>query len=92
MANLYKCCDCGSIIREDDIDTIQDYRGEYWGTPAYENVDVCPKCGSDCLEEYDNEDDYPEIYDPMTAEEDSISWQVAEEAYIARCMEMNCEE
>lgn len=93
MSNLYKCDDCGTIFNEDDFDSYEDPRGEFWGQPCYETIYICPCCGSDCYEEYEpDEDEDLDVYDPMTKEEDSMSWRMAEERYLSRCMEMNCEE
>lgn len=50
MKQMYKCCECGKLFEEPD--TIQEYRGEFWGTPAYEPVDVSPCCEAD-FEEYE---------------------------------------
>lgn len=52
-----------------------------------------PCCESD-FEDYEPEDEDEDfdVYSPEAREEDSLSWRLAEERYIARCMEMNCEE
>lgn len=38
----YKCLECGEKFEE--VATWEEYRGEYWGVPAYESVSGCPKC------------------------------------------------
>lgn len=53
----YRCCDCGAIFDEESVGTSHESRGEYWGVPCYEDVSVCPECGSDCYEEYFEEDE-----------------------------------
>lgn len=49
------CNECGNIFDEDEVCKMQDYRGEYWGTPAYEEISVCPYCHGD-FEEYHEEE------------------------------------
>ena len=50
---LFRCNDCG---HEFDIpDTEREYLGEFWGTPAFENVAVCPMCRSDEFEEINDD-------------------------------------
>lgn len=46
MAETYKCYRCGYEFNEDEIEYRREYRGECWGQPAYEEVEVCPNCGS----------------------------------------------
>lgn len=59
---MLKCCRCGAIFHEEDADTRKDYVGEFWGMPAYEDIDICPECRSEDLEEfeipYEECDDY----------------------------------
>ena len=52
MAKL-RCYDCGEIFDEDDADSRSDFVGEFWGSPAYDTVAICPFCNSDELEEYE---------------------------------------
>lgn len=47
MVKLIRCEDCGRILDDYDIEHRQEYRGEFWGAPAYETVGVCGFCGSD---------------------------------------------
>ena len=39
---MYKCCECGAVFEEPA--TWKEYRGEYWGDPAYEEMSGCPEC------------------------------------------------
>ena len=57
MINPYRCEDCGAIFDEDEIDSRSEYVGEFWGTPAYQTFNYCPECGSDCIREYEGEDE-----------------------------------
>lgn len=63
MAKL-RCYHCGELFAPEDAETKRVYVGEFWGTPAYDSVDVCPNCGSDDVEEIEqlspacNENDY----------------------------------
>lgn len=58
MTTLYRCNDCG---HEFEIpDTWEEYRGEFWGMPAYERVSGCPMCQSG---------DYDEVVDDPADEE-----------------------
>lgn len=43
----FRCLECGNIFDEDEIKSISDYRGEFWGMPCYENVEVSPCCSGD---------------------------------------------
>jgi hypothetical protein len=46
-----RCGRCGSIFNSEDADTRPELVGEFWGSPAYIEIDICPECGSDDLEE-----------------------------------------
>ena len=50
VADMFKCKDCGAIFEEPE--EIRDYRGEFWGFPAYETVSCCPCCGGDDFKTY----------------------------------------
>lgn len=57
----YVCCECGYEFDEPRIE--RDYRGEFWGVPAYEDVCVCPNCKTDYIEEKEEIDnDRMEIF------------------------------
>lgn len=69
---MCKCDNCGSIFEEPD--TKQDYRGEFWGVPAYETIGICPFCGDDDIDyEYKMQEDDEESFveEPDYAEEDA---------------------
>lgn len=51
----FKCEDCGE--RFEVPDTMQDYVGEFWGSPAYETIAICPYCHSDEICETDDCDE-----------------------------------
>lgn len=59
----YKCCLCGAELEFDDLKRIEESRGEFWGTPCYETIYVCPHCGSDDIEELEEYDDEEENED-----------------------------
>ena len=51
----YKCAECGQPF--DKPEEREDYRGEFWGIPAYETICVCPYCGSDEILDYEEDED-----------------------------------
>ena len=56
MIPLYKCTECGHEFELPD--TWQEYRGEFWGMPAYETISGCPMCHSTDFEAVkDDQDD-----------------------------------
>lgn len=50
------CCNCGKVFDEKKIKIISEYRGEFWGMPSYENVEVSPCC----------EDDFDEVKEDLS--------------------------
>lgn len=52
----YLCWNCDNEIKGEDLKRVEESRGEFWGTPCYETMFVCPNCGSDDLEEIYEED------------------------------------
>lgn len=55
------CADCNNIFGEDEFATVREYRGEFWGFPAYETISVCPFCHSDAIDDYkENEEENEE--------------------------------
>lgn len=54
---MIKCCNCGEVFDIDECGQRLELVGEFWGSPAYDNVDVCPFCRSDDLEDYEEPDD-----------------------------------
>ena len=53
---LFKCNDCKRTFYEPHY--VEEYRGEFWGTPAYETVGYCPFCDSEDFDEADIETGY----------------------------------
>lgn len=50
------CHDCGEIFDEPQV--VNESRGEFWGSPCWEEMHYCPCCGSDDYDEYyEDEDD-----------------------------------
>ena len=56
----YYCNDCKMVIREEDVDTEENYVGEYMGQPAYETYLICPCCGESVDEFYGDAGDMDE--------------------------------
>ena len=50
MSNKMICLDCGNVFNTDEVERVQDYRGECWGRPAYEEELICPYCKSSDIE------------------------------------------
>lgn len=57
------CNDCGEIFDEDEAEERHEYVSEFWGSPAYQDILVCPCCGSDDLEDYEEDEEEPEEED-----------------------------
>lgn len=63
---MLRCSNCGCEFSHPHI--IKEYRGEYWGAPAYEDIGLCPDCGSEEWDEFnewdeeEEEDEDEEIY------------------------------
>ena len=49
------CLDCRCQF--DEPERVEESRGEFWGTPAYETMLYCPNCGSESFYETDEVDD-----------------------------------
>lgn len=56
----YKCYNCGCIFDEEDAGERQENVGDFWGSPAYQSILVCPECDSDEIDETDEEEDEDE--------------------------------
>lgn len=54
---MVKCFDCGWIGDAEELKAVEESRGEFWGMPAYETMYYCPCCGSDCIDDYNGEED-----------------------------------
>lgn len=59
---MCKCMDCKEVFDVSEVVTIREYRGEFWGAPAYETIGVCPWCRSDDID-WDYVDEDEEEYD-----------------------------
>lgn len=57
---MIKCCECGEIFEDDEVESRSECVGEFWGSPAYMSIDVCPFCGSDEIEDYEEEQEEDE--------------------------------
>ena len=49
------CNDCGRLFYEDEAKIQYVDQGEWFGFPAHEKLRVCPYCGSDDVEDWDEE-------------------------------------
>ena len=54
---MIKCSDCGARFEDYEVRTRSEYVSEFWGAPAYAEICVCPSCGSDDLEDYQEEEE-----------------------------------
>ena len=69
MSDKMMCLDCGTVFDADEVQRVQEYRGECWGRPAYEEELICPHCkssGIDDAEKYENNGSWystEELYD-----------------------------
>ena len=48
----YICTECGKVFDEDEFINEQEYRGEFWGVPAYETESYSPCCHGDWEDYY----------------------------------------
>lgn len=53
----YKCQDCDAVFTEDEAGSERDFVGYYGEQSAYQYYMVCPECGSDCIDDYYEEED-----------------------------------
>ena len=51
MSDKMICLDCGTVFDADEVERVQDYRGECWGRPAYEEELICPHCKSSDIDD-----------------------------------------
>ena len=54
---MVRCCDCSWIGEPEELKAVDESRGEFWGMPAYETMYYCPECGSDCVDDYNEEEE-----------------------------------
>lgn len=53
---MIKCNYCGARFEDYEVRTRSEYVSEFWGSPAYAEISVCPSCGSDEIEETDEDE------------------------------------
>lgn len=53
---MIKCNDCGARFEDYEVRTRSEYVSEFWGSPAYAEISVCPSCGSDEIEETEEDE------------------------------------
>lgn len=41
---MYKCMECEHLFEEGEQKTWKEDRGEFWGSPCYEEMSGCPLC------------------------------------------------
>ena len=51
------CRECESIFNEDELKIVHEPRGEFWGIPCTEPMAYCPYCGSEWIEDYNEEEE-----------------------------------
>lgn len=54
---MLKCLDCDWTGDPLELKRSEEYRGEFWGMPAYETVYCCPECGSDNIDDFTEDDE-----------------------------------
>ncbi len=53
---MIKCTNCGARFEDYEVRTRSEYVSEFWGAPAYATIPCCPCCGSDEIEETDEDE------------------------------------
>ena len=53
----YKCQDCDAVFTEDEAGSERDFVGYYGEQSAYQYYMTCPECGSDCIDDYYEEEE-----------------------------------
>lgn len=53
---MIKCSNCGARFEDYEIRHREEYVSEFWGSPAYATIPCCPSCGSDEIEETDEDE------------------------------------
>jgi len=46
-------CEHGHIFDESELQYRRECVGEFWGMPAYQDIGICPECGTDEWDEYE---------------------------------------
>lgn len=49
---MLRCAECGWTGTFEELRPVEEFRGEFWGMPAYEMMYYCPACGSDEVDDY----------------------------------------
>ena len=52
---MMKCWNCGHVFDSTEAITIRENMGEFWGAPAYEDWNGCPKCRQTDLAEVEEQ-------------------------------------
>lgn len=71
MEIIYKCNECGSYFKEEDLDTKEICLEEELGVAGdfngrtYRDVDCCPKCKSTDFDDFRNVDDVDEVIEAL---------------------------
>ena len=71
METIYKCNECGSYFKEEDLDTKEICLEEELGvagdfsTKTYREVDCCPKCKSTDFDDFRDVDDVDEVIEAL---------------------------
>lgn len=50
MQTMLRCLCCGAGFSPAEAKEVSECIGEYWGTPAFETFQYCPKCDEDAIE------------------------------------------
>ena len=71
METIYKCNECGSYFKEEDLDTKEICLEEELGVAGdfngrtYRDVDCCPKCKSTDFDDFRDVDDVDEVIEAL---------------------------
>ena len=71
METIYKCNECGSYFKEEDLDTkgicLEEELGVAgdFNTRTMKEVDCCPKCKSTDFDDFRNVDDVDEVIEAL---------------------------
>jgi hypothetical protein len=71
METIYKCNECGSYFKEEDLDTKEICLEEELGVAGdvkgrtYRDVDCCPKCKSNDFDDFRDVDDVDEVIEAL---------------------------
>lgn len=55
-----KCLDCDRTFDEEEAETRSENVGDFWGSPAYQTINICPFCRSDEIIEPEEDDEEEE--------------------------------